>query len=33
VNGRHLLASHRLATLDEVALREKAVQWRDKIKI
>ncbi|MHB8536047.1 MAG: TRZ/ATZ family hydrolase [Sulfuricaulis sp.] len=32
VNGRRLLASHRLATLDEVALREKAVQWRDKIR-
>ena len=31
VNGRHLLASHRLATLDETALREKAVQWHDKI--
>jgi 5-methylthioadenosine/S-adenosylhomocysteine deaminase len=31
VNGRHLLVSHRLATLDEAALREKAVQWHDKI--
>jgi 5-methylthioadenosine/S-adenosylhomocysteine deaminase len=31
VNGRHLLVSHRLATLDEAALRDKAVQWHDKI--
>jgi 5-methylthioadenosine/S-adenosylhomocysteine deaminase len=31
VNGRRLLAGHRLATLDEAALREKAVQWHDKI--
>jgi len=31
VNGRHLLANRRLATLDEAALREKAVAWRGKI--
>jgi 5-methylthioadenosine/S-adenosylhomocysteine deaminase len=31
VNGKHLLASHHLATLDEAALREKAVEWHGKI--
>ncbi len=31
VHGRRLLASRRLATLDEAALREKAVQWHDRI--
>ncbi|MDO8704904.1 MAG: TRZ/ATZ family hydrolase [Sulfuricaulis sp.] len=32
VNGRHLLAKHQLTGLDEAALRDKAAQWRDKIK-
>lgn len=32
VNGRHLLAKHQLTSLDEAALRDKAVQWKDKIK-
>ncbi len=31
VNGRRLLAKHQLTSLDEAALRDKAVAWRDKI--
>ena len=31
VNGRHLIAKHQLTSLDEAALRDKAVGWRDKI--
>ncbi|MGE5241319.1 MAG: TRZ/ATZ family hydrolase [Bacteroidota bacterium] len=31
VSGRRLLANHRLTTLDEAALGQKAGQWRDKI--
>jgi 5-methylthioadenosine/S-adenosylhomocysteine deaminase len=32
VNGKHLLAKYRLTGMDEAALRDKAVQWHDKIK-
>jgi 5-methylthioadenosine/S-adenosylhomocysteine deaminase len=32
VNGKHLLADYRLTGMDEDALREKALQWHDKIK-
>jgi 5-methylthioadenosine/S-adenosylhomocysteine deaminase len=32
VNGQHLLAKHQLTSLDEAALRDKAVQWKDKIR-
>jgi len=31
VSGKRLLEHHRLTTLDEAALREKAAQWRGKI--
>ncbi|MCR4301671.1 MAG: TRZ/ATZ family hydrolase [Sulfuricaulis sp.] len=32
INGKHLLANYHLTGLDEAALRDKAVQWHDKIK-
>jgi len=32
VNGKHLLANYHLTGMDEAALRDKAVQWHDKIK-
>jgi 5-methylthioadenosine/S-adenosylhomocysteine deaminase len=32
VNGKHLLSDYRLTGMDETALRDKAIEWHDKIK-
>ena len=31
VNGKHLVANYHLTGMDETALRDKAVEWHDKI--